>query len=174
MRLFYVIVVVYVTAMISCDDKNWESECRNSALDIVYDSPYSGLDYFNNPLEAIECAKLNNKHTLIYFTTLSATRSPANTPQANLNRRTRKILTDSFNLSVVIVDDATPLTVNDYSDLLLYCDGYSPDKTLKTVGNVNAAFQICTCKANYQPYFVILDKNGVTIKCVDRLGLKLN
>ena len=113
-----------------------------------------GLHGYFTYEEALACAKEQNKPIFVDFTGHGCVNcremeaSVWKTPEA------LKRLQDDFVIFSVYVDDKTELPENEW--VMSRVDG----KMKKTLGKINADFQIYNFNENSQPVYAILDHNG--------------
>jgi thioredoxin-related protein len=114
---------------------------------------YGEIDYE----KLLEKSKKNKKPVLMYFTGYACVNA-IKMEQRVLSKKDiiDKLKTD-FNFVSVYVDDDTPLPEKEWIKS-------RRGRIIKTVGRKNYELQVTKFKSGFQPYFVIIDKNGEIIK----------
>ncbi len=169
MRSFLGYLLFLVVACSPSSERNIEFECQNSSI-LTNESSYEtfGFFVFDDIREAIECSKVSQKPTLLYFTGYGAVGcKPKNRHPLLDNKKTKAIIAEHYNFSAFYVDSKTKLTPDDHELIAWFEENYykncdQADYKLRTIGNLYLKFQICFLKSNAQPLLVVLaDENTI-------------
>lgn len=115
--------------------------------------PHGIQGYFDYD-QALACAKSQNKPVFIDFTGHGCVNCREMEARVWSDPRVLKRLKEDFVMLALYVDDKLELPASEW--VTSTYDG----KVKKTIGKVNADFQITRFNNNAQPYYVILDSNG--------------
>lgn len=112
-----------------------------------------GLDGYFEYKQAIQCAREQKKPLFIDFTGHGCVNCRKMEEKVWAKPEILDRLKEDFIVVALYVDDRTPLEEKDW--VVSKVDG----KVKKTIGEVNADFQICNFNNNAQPFYVILDQD---------------
>jgi thiol:disulfide interchange protein DsbD len=115
----------------------------------------ANLPAFFDVEEALACAREQGKRLLIDFKGHFCTNCKKMEGEVFANSRVQALLKEKFVIAALYTDDKTPLAESE-----CYTSPFD-GKLKKTIGQKNRDYQITAYKVNSQPYFVILDANGV-------------
>ncbi|MDR1417071.1 MAG: thioredoxin family protein [Prevotellaceae bacterium] len=115
----------------------------------------ANLPAFFDVDEALACAKQQGKLLLVDFKGHYCTNCKKMEGEVFADSRVQLLLREKFVIAALYIDDKTPLDQREWYTSTF--DG----KVKKTIGHKNRDYQITAYKVNSQPYFVILDGNGV-------------
>jgi thiol:disulfide interchange protein DsbD len=115
----------------------------------------ANLPAFFDVEEALACAQAQGKLLLIDFKGHFCTSCKKMEGEVFANAEVQALLREKFVIAALYTDDKTPLAESEW-----YTSAFD-GKVKKTIGQKNRDYQITTYKVNSQPYFVVLDANGV-------------
>ncbi len=113
-----------------------------------------GLHGYFDYEQALACAKAQNKPIFIDFTGHGCVNCREMEANVWSEPRVLKRLKEDYVIAAIYVDDKTPLPEEEW------VKSSFDDKVKKTLGKVNADFQITNFNVNAQPFYVLLDHNG--------------
>ncbi len=114
--------------------------------------PYGLTGYFDKE-EALAASNRENKPILLDFTGHGCVNCREMEANVWSDPNVLKLIRENFIVLSLYVDDKTKLPEEDW--IISEYDG----KTKKTLGKINADYQISKYKVNAQPYYVIMDSN---------------
>ena len=117
-------------------------------------APYGVSAYFDC-LEAIECAKLQNKPVLLYFTGHSCSNCKVMQAEIWDNPEIKSYFNNELIVADLYVDEKTIIVAEKEQFISL-----NDKKLKKTLGEQNADIQIVNFKSNTQPYYVLMSPDG--------------
>jgi thiol:disulfide interchange protein DsbD len=115
----------------------------------------AGLPAFFDVDEALACAKEQGKKLLIDFKGHYCTNCKKMEGEVFSSSKVQALLREKFVIAALYTDDKTPLAESEWYTSTF--DG----KVKKNIGQKNRDYQMSIYRVNSQPYFVILDSNGV-------------
>jgi thiol:disulfide interchange protein DsbD len=130
--------------------------CEEPKYGDILNLPYGVKGYFEYE-QGLECAKELNKPVLLYFTGHSCSNCKKMQAEVWSEPRVQKMLNENYVVIALYVDDRKKLPESDW--VKSEYDG----KMKKTLGKVNADFQITRFNTNTQPFYIVLNSEGEEI-----------
>ena len=132
---------------------NYPEICEEPKYSDLLHIPYGLPGYFDYK-QGMSCAKKSGKPVLLDFNGHGCANCKKMEANVWSDNRVQKRLREDFIIISLYVDDKTELPENEW--VTSTYDG----KVKKTIGRINADFQISKFQSNGQPYYLILDHEG--------------
>ncbi len=127
--------------------------CSEPKYEDFLELPHGLKGYFDYT-QGLQCAKEQHKPIFLDFTGHGCVNCREMEANVWSDPRVMQRLKNDYVIIALYVDDKTKLPEEDW--VVSSYDG----KTKKTLGQINADFQITNYQVNAQPYYVLLDHNG--------------
>jgi thiol:disulfide interchange protein DsbD len=154
-----------ITATATAPESTSETMCGEAKYSDFLHLPHNVKGYFDYE-QGMKCAKELNKPAMVYFTGHSCSNCKQMQGKVWSKPEVQKILNEEYVVIALYIDDKKKLPESEW--VKSEYDG----KLKKTIGKINANFQITRFNSNTQPQYILLDPSGE--KLTAPMGYELN
>jgi thiol:disulfide interchange protein DsbD len=154
-----------ITSTASAPESTSETMCGDAKYSDFLNLPYNVKGYFDYE-QGMECAKELNKPAMVYFTGHSCSNCKQMQGKVWSKPKVQRILNEEYVVIALYIDDKKKLPESEW--VKSEYDG----KMKKTIGKINADFQITRFNSNTQPQYILLSPSGE--KLTEPMGYELD
>lgn len=154
-----------ITASAPAPESTSETMCGDAKYSDFLHLPHNVKGYFDYE-QGMECAKELNKPVMVYFTGHSCSNCKQMQGKVWSKPEVQRILNQEYVVIALYIDDKKKLPESEW--VKSEYDG----KMKKTIGKINADFQITRFNSNTQPQYILLDPSGEQL--TEPMGYELN
>ena len=153
-----------ITASAPVSTSASETMCEDPKYGDFLELPYNIQGYFDYE-QGMECAEELNKPVMLYFTGHSCSNCKQMQGKVWSDSQVQKLMNEEYVVIALYIDDKKKLPESEW--VKSEYDG----KMKKTIGKINADFQITRFESNTQPQYILLDPEGN--KLTEPMGYEL-